>query len=110
MDVLVREGHVLQDRQETSLARDALDRVANGMNSDQRVKGPTVMTGWQVRGPRDGERGGGQELLDREPTAQPGRGLLENPAGVGVLDELHQGLDLVGKAHRLVHDRSLSSG
>src|SRR2546425_13036488 len=76
------------------------------MDPDERVQRPTMVAGWQVRRTSDGERRRGQELLDRQAIAQFPQGGFEDPAGLGLLDELYQRLDVIGKPHGPVHDLS----
>ena len=76
------------------------------MKPDERVQRSAVVAGRQVRGTSDRERRRGQELLDRQAIAQLAEGGLEDPAGVGLLDELHQRLDVIGKPDGPVHDLS----
>ena len=73
---------------------------------DERVQRPAVVAGRQVRGAGDRERRRGQDLLDRQAVAQLVQGGLEDPAGVGLLDELHQRLDVIGEPDGPVHDLS----
>src|SRR3989441_6996599 len=76
------------------------------MDPDERVQRSTMVAGWQVRRTSDGERRRGQELLDRQAIAQFPQGGFEDPAGLGLLDELYQRLDVIGKPHGPVHDLS----
>src|SRR5437773_6909446 len=76
------------------------------MEADERVQRPAMVAGRQVRGTGDRERRRGQELLDRQAIAQLAQGGFEDPAGVGLLDELHQRLDVIGKPYGPVHDLS----
>ena len=48
MNVLIREGDVLQDRQKTVFPLQALDEVMQGMQSHQRMQRPAVMTRGKV--------------------------------------------------------------
>src|SRR5438034_9181936 len=68
-----------------------------------------MVAGWQVGGTSDRQCGRGQELLDRQAVAQLAQGGLEDLAGVGLLDELHQRLDVIGKPDGPVHDLSFRS-
>src|SRR5438034_3017825 len=79
------------------------------MEADERVQRPAMVTGRQVRGTGDRERRRGQELLDRQAIAQLAQGGFEHPAGIGLLDELHQRLDVIGKPDGPVHDLSSRS-
>src|SRR6059036_438794 len=76
------------------------------MKPDERVQRPAMVAGRQVRGTSDRERRRGQELLDRQAFAQLAQGGFEDPAGVGLLNELHQRLDVIGKPYGPVHDLS----
>src|SRR5438445_9385378 len=76
------------------------------MDSDERMQRPAMVAGRQVRGTSDRERRRGQELLDRQAFAQLAQGGFEDPAGVGLLNELHQRLDVIGKPYGPVHDLS----
>ena len=106
IDVFVRQRDVLQDGQEPLFARDTLHGVMECMKPDERMQRPAMMPGRQVRGTSDRERRRGQELLDRHAIAQLAQGGFEDLAGVGLLDELHQGLDVIGKPYGPVHDLS----
>ena len=48
MNVLIGERDVLQDREKTILAFEALDEVRHGMQSHQRMEWPAVMARGQV--------------------------------------------------------------
>src|SRR5438046_7971721 len=76
------------------------------MKADERVQRPAMVAGRQVRGTSDRERRRGQEPLHRQAIAQLAQGGFEDPAGVGLLDELHQRLDGIGKPYGPVHDLS----
>src|SRR5438309_9606400 len=76
------------------------------MKPDERMQRAAMVAGRQVRGTSDRERRGGQELLDRQALAQLAQGGFEDPAGVGLLNELHQRLDVIGKPYGPVHDLS----
>jgi hypothetical protein len=104
--VLVRQRDVLKDGKEPLFARHALHGVVECMKPDERVQRPAMMAGRQVRGTSDRERRRGQELLDRHTIAQLAQGGFEDPAGVGLLDELHQRLHVIGKLYGPVHDLS----
>jgi hypothetical protein len=106
IDVLVRQRDVLKDRQEPLFARHALHGVVKRMKADERVQRAAVVPGRQVRGARDRERRRGQELLDRQAFAELAQGGFKDLAGVGLLDELHQQLDVIGEPDGPVHDLS----
>src|SRR5439155_7362145 len=95
-----------KDRQEPLFTRHPFHGVVECMKPDERVQRPAMVAGRQVRGTSDRERRRGQELLDREAFAQLAQGGFEDPAGVGLLDELHQRLDVIGKPYGPVHDLS----
>jgi hypothetical protein len=109
IDVLVRQRDVLKDRQEPLFARHALHGVVECMKPDERVQRPAMMAGWQVRGTSDRECRRGQELLDRQAIAQLTQGGFEDPAWVGLLDELHHRLDVIGKPYGRMHGLSSRS-
>jgi len=94
--VLVRQRHVLQDRDETLLAVQAPGQLRQGIETRQRVQRAAVMAGRHFgrAGHREGR--GRQHGLDRQPGAQSCQGAVQDLRRRRVLDELHQRFDVRG--------------
>src|SRR5262245_42951492 len=76
------------------------------MDPDERVQRPAMVAGRQVRGTSNRERRRGQDFLDRQAIAQLAKRGFEDPAGVGLLDELQQPLDVIAKPYGPMHGLS----
>jgi hypothetical protein len=96
IDVLVGQRHVLQYRDKTLLAFEALDRLGDRVEARQRVQRTAVMTGRHIGGAGHRKRRGGQHGLRRYPGTQLVESAIQNLGGRRVLDELDQRLDRGG--------------
>ena len=93
VDVLVRQGHVLQDRQKPLLAFQPADQLRYCVQACQGMQRAAVMAWRQVGGARHGEGGGRQHGLRRHPRTQLVQGAIQDFVAGRCLDELDQRLD-----------------
>ena len=70
IDVLVRQRHVLQDREKAVLALHALGQLRDRIQARERMQRAAVMAGREVRGARHRERRRSQHGLRRHPFTQ----------------------------------------
>jgi hypothetical protein len=77
--------------------------VADGVQARQRVERSAVMTGRQIRGAHHGQRRGQQHVLHGRAGGELVVGGGHNAFRGRFLDELHEGLDVVGIENALGH-------
>ena len=103
VNVLVRERHVLQHRDKTLLALQALDQLRHRVQACQGVQRAAVVTRRHFGGARHREGRGCQHGLRRYPGTQLVQGTIQNLTRRRFLDKLDQRFDGIGKLNTLRH-------